>query len=208
MKKHCLFFIIAIILTFLTLNGTVGAFEEEMLHVVLNGQYAPHVQQPIILEGKIYLPLEIILSNIKESIHWDEANRVLMIGHYPREETAKNTYEVKEEALGYSLFFPNDWKDRTILKNEKGVLTVYEKTSHEAWKEQGGIDAGRVFSIRLTKTPAFVIVPCIELDLLDGQYLEVVFASDVQYTEETKEAYAQIRKESIEVLKTYRRNRE
>ena len=108
----------------------------------------------------------------------------------------------------YSLTLPVDWLDKCIWEitnNNNGtyILNLYELTSHEA------MDAGKLCSLMLFPTndktykelPDYQLVG--SLDTQDGSfYLVALFPTDVQFTEETMDAYNGMYEKLQDVLYT------
>ena len=106
----------------------------------------------------------------------------------------------------YSLTLPSQWLDRcawVITRKDDGtdILKLYEKTAYE---ETG---AGKLCSLMLFTDTAYKELPDYQLlgtlDTREGAFcLVAVFPTDVQFTNETMDAYNGLYEELPAVLDT------
>ncbi len=87
------------------------------------------------------------------------------------------------EEYGYTLSFPNWWKDEIIIETKDGILYAYDKKSAERFIEYGYQSFGLVFEIRCSDYSVVAELPY-EGDYVlyyDEKYMEALFGKDFQF---------------------------
>lgn len=172
----------------------------------LNGSEVPIDVGVIIKDEELYIPLRFIAESLGYDVVWDDNNRIAMVGGFEGEYITENTFLYYNEAYGYTLSFPNSWKEEAIIETKEGTLYVYDKKSAERFIEDGYTSFGPVFEIRSSNHPIVAFLPYegdYILDYTDGKYLEVLFGRDFQFYPETKDSYIKIFQEGQRVLGSF-----
>ena len=131
-----------------------------------------------------------------------------MVGKHKGEFNTENTFLYTNEEYGYTLNFPNAWKEEAIIETRDGVLYVYDKKSAERFKSDGVENFGPVFEIRYSDYPVIATVPYDTNYILhyeNGNYIESIFVLDFQYYPDTKDSYIKLWNEGQEVLGSFKK---
>ena len=172
----------------------------------LNGSEALLDVGATIKDEELYIPLRFIAESLGYDVVWDDNNRIAMVGDFEGEYITENTFLYYNETYGYTLSFPNSWKEEAIIETKEGTLYVYEKKSAKKFIEDGYTSFGPVFEIRSSNHPIVASLPYegdYILDYTDGKYLEVLFGRDFQFYPETKDSYMKIFQEGQRVLGSF-----
>lgn len=172
----------------------------------LNGDEVLVDAGAIIKDEEHYIPLRFIAESLGYDVIWDDNNRIAMVGDFEGEYNTENTFLYYNEIYGYTLSFPNSWKEEAIIETKEGTLYVYDKKSAERFVKDGYTSFGPVFEIRSSDYPIVASLPYegdYILDYTDGKYLEVLFGRDFQFYPETKDTYMKIFKEGQRVLGSF-----
>lgn len=164
--------------------------------------------KPSIKEGRTFVPLKFISEGFDEEVIWDIKNRIVLIGKYKCEARIEDTFLYTNEEHGYTLNFPNSWKEEAVIETKDGVLYVYDKKSSEKFIEDGFENYGPVFEIRYSDYPVIATIPYDTNYILhyeNGNYIESIFDLDFQYYPETKDLYIKIWNEGQEVLASFKK---
>lgn len=159
-------------------------------------------------EGRTFVPLRFISDGIGEEVIWDRDNQIVLIGKYKGESILEDTFLYTNEEFGYTLNFPNSWKEEAIIETKDGILYVYDKKSAEKFKADGVENYGPVFEIRYSDYPVIATVPYDTNYILHydtGNYIESIFDLDFQYYPETKDSYIKIWNEGQGVLGSFKK---
>lgn len=164
--------------------------------------------KPFIKENEIFVPLRFISESLGEEISWDGKNKIVLVGKHKGEFNTENTFLYTNEEYGYTLNFPNAWKEEAIIETRDGVLYVYDKKSAERFKSDGVENFGPVFEIRYSDYPVIATVPYDTNYILhyeNGNYIESIFVLDFQYYPDTKDSYIKLWNEGQEVLGSFKK---
>ena len=161
--------------------------------------------KPLIQEDRIFVPLRFISEALGQQVVWDKNNKIVLVGQYEKEAKIENTFLYTNEKYGYTLNFPNSWKEEAIIETKDGILYVYDKKSAERFIQDGFDDFGPVFEIRVSDYPTVINDVDYVLHYLDDHYIETVFGMDFQFYPETLESYAKIFDEGQEVLGSFQK---
>ena len=162
--------------------------------------------RPFIKDGIIFVPLRFISESLGEKIVWDGEHRIVLVGEFKDEKKIENTFLYFNKKNGYTLSFPNSWKEDAIIETRGGNLYVYDKKSVSRFIQDGYEGSGPVFEIRSSDYPVTSTVPYDEnlvLNYIDGKYIEVIFDNDFQYYPETLESYKKIKEEAKNIIGTF-----
>ncbi|MCH7324019.1 copper amine oxidase N-terminal domain-containing protein [Solibacillus sp. MA9] len=164
--------------------------------------------KPFIKENRVFIPLRFISESLGEEVNWDERNKIVLVGKYEGEVNTENTFLYTNQEFGYTLNFPNSWKEEAIIETRDGVLYVYDKKSAERFKSDGVEDFGPVFQVKFSDYPVIVTVPYDTNYILhyeNGNYIETIFDMDFQYYPDTKDSYIKLWNEGQEVMSSFKK---
>lgn len=164
--------------------------------------------KPFIKENRIFVPLRFISESLGEEVIWDGRNKIVLVGKHKGEFNTENTFLYTNEEYGYTLNFPNSWKEEAIIETRDGVLYIYDKKSAEKFKSDGVENFGPVFEIRYSDYPVIATVPYDTNYILhyeNGNYIESIFVLDFQYYPDTKDSYIKLWNEGQEVLASFKK---
>lgn len=174
---------------------------------VIDGNEVSLDVKPFIKEGRTFVPLRFISEGLGEDITWDVKNLIALIGKYKGEAYTGDIFLYTNEENGYTLNFPNSWKEEAIIETKDGNLYIYDKKSAERFKSDGVKNFDPVFEIRYSDYPVSATVPYDTNYILhygNGSYIEAVFDLDFQYYPETKDSYMKIWDEGQKVLASFK----
>lgn len=163
--------------------------------------------KPLLIDNNIFIPLRFVAESMGKDLTWDGSNYNVLIGKFNREANIEDTFIYYNEEYGYTLNFPNSWKDQAIIQTKEGILYVYDKKSAERFIEDGYKSYGPVFEIRLSDyslTAGLIYSDNYVLHYSDGKYIEALFGSDFQFYTETVDSYRKIYDEGLKVLGSFR----
>lgn len=163
-------------------------------------------EKSFIEKGRTYIPLRSVSEVISEKVQWDQKKKIAIVGKFTAKEYLEDTFVYTNEEHGYTMNFPNSWKEEAVLETKNGNLYVYDRASYKKFKEKGFNNFGPAFGIRVEESPVFVTVPYddVLLTYKDGKYIETSFGRDFQYFPETVESYKKIYKEAKESLGSFK----
>lgn len=164
--------------------------------------------KPFVKENRVFIPLRFISESLGEEVIWDERNKIVLVGKYKGEVNTENTFLYTNQEFGYTLNFPNSWKEEAIIETRDGVLYVYDKKSAERFKSDGVENFGPVFQVRFSDYPVIVTVPYDTNNILhyeNGNYIETIFDIDFQYYPDTKDSYIKLWNEGQEVMSSFKK---
>lgn len=164
--------------------------------------------KPIIKDGRTFVPLRFISEGFGEEVIWDRKNQIVLIGTYKGEAKIEDTFMYTNEEYGYTLNFPNSWKEEAIIETKDGVLYVFDRKSAEKFISDEVENFGPVFEIRYSDYPVSATVPYDTNYILhyeNGNYIEVIFVLDFQYYPETKDSYVKIWNEGQGAMASFKK---
>lgn len=176
--------------------------------VMVNDEELVSDVNPFLQDDDIFVPVRLVAEGIGKEVIWDGSNYNVLIGEFNREARIEDTFIYFNEEYGYTLSFPNSWKDEAIIETKDGILYVYDKKSSERFMEDGYEIYGPVFEIRcsdysiaagLTYEDDYVLY------YNDGKYIEALFGSDFQFYPETVDSYTKIYDKGLNVLGSFRK---
>jgi hypothetical protein len=176
--------------------------------VMVNDEELELDVKPFEKDNNIFVPLRFVAESIGKDITWDGSNYKVLIGEFNQEANIEDTFIYFNEEYGYTLSFPNSWKEEAIIETKDGTLYVYDKKSAERFIEDGYESYGPVFEVRLSDyslTAGLTYSDDYVLYYNDGKYIEALFGSDFQYYPETVDSYRKIYDEGLKVLGSFRK---
>lgn len=174
--------------------------------IMINNEELESDVNPFLQDNDIFVPLRLIAENIGKEVTWDGSNYNVLIGEFNREARVEDTFIYFNDEYGYTLSFPNSWKDEAIIETKDGILYVYDKKSAERFMEDGFENYGPVFEIRSSNyslTAGLTYSDDYVLYYSDGKYIEALFGSDFQFYPETVDSYTKIYDEGLKVLGSF-----
>lgn len=183
----------------LTINSNMAMVNDEELELDV---------KPLLIDNNIFVPLRFVAESMGKDVTWDGSNYNVLIGEFNQEANIEDTFIYFNEVYGYTLSFPNSWKDETIIETKDGTLYVYDKKSTGRFIEDGYESYGPVFEVRLSDYSLTAGLTCSDdyvLDYSDGKYIEALFGSDFQFYPETVDSYKKIYDEGLKVLGSFRK---
>ena len=183
----------------LTINSNMVMVNDEELELDV---------KPLLIDNNFFVPLRFVAESMGEDVIWDGRNYNILIGEFNQEASIEDTFTYFNEEYGYTLSFPNSWKDEAIIETKDGTLYVYDKKSAGRFMEDGYESYGPVFEVRLSDyslTAGLTYSDNYVLDYSDGKYIEALFGSDFQFYPETVDSYKKIYDEGLKVLGSFRR---
>ncbi|HEY8362969.1 MAG TPA: copper amine oxidase N-terminal domain-containing protein [Tissierellaceae bacterium] len=176
--------------------------------VKLNGNELELDVEPFIDGKEIFVPIRFLAESLGKKVQWDAKNHNVIIGVFSKEAKIEDTFLYFNEKYGYTLSFPNSWKDEAIIETRDGILYVYDKKSAERFIEDGYESFGPVFEIRCSDYSVVAELPYKGNYVLyynDGKYIEALFDRDFQFYPETLDSYTKIFNEGQQVLGSFRK---
>ena len=176
--------------------------------VMVNDEELELDVKPLLIDNNIFVPLRFVAESMGKDVTWDGSNYNVLIGKFNQEEIFEDIFVYFNEEYGYTLSFPNSWKDEAIIETKEGILYVYDKKSAERFMEDGYESYGPVFEVRLSDyslTAGLTYSDNYVLHYSDGKYIEALFGSDFQFYPETVESYRKIYDEGLKVLGSFRK---
>lgn len=163
-------------------------------------------EKSFIEKGRTFIPLRSVSEILSEKVQWDQKNKIAIVGEFTAKEYLEDTFVYTNKEHGYTMNFPNSWKEQAVIETKNGNLYVYDKASYEKFKEKGFNNFGPAFEIRAGKSPVLITTPYedVLLDYKDGKYIETLFGEDFQYFPETVESYKKVYKEAKESLGSFK----
>lgn len=161
--------------------------------------------KPFIKDGSTFVPLRFISESFGEEVVWDEKNEIIMVGKFSGEAIVEDTFLYFNDEYGYTLSFPNSWKEEAIIETEDGTLYVYDRKSAERFMEDGVENFGPVLEIRCSDYPVIATVPYDDylLNYKEEKYIEALFGRDFQFYPETVDSYNKIFNEAQQILGSF-----
>lgn len=176
--------------------------------VMINDQELELDVKPLLIDNNIFVPLRFVAESMGKDVRWDGSNYNVLIGEFNQEASIEDTFIYFNEEYGYTLSFPNSWKDEAVIETKDGTLYIYDKKSAERFIEDRYESYGPVFEVRLSDyslTAGLTYSDDYVLDYSDGKYLEALFGSDFQFYPETADSYKKIYDEGLKVLGSFRK---
>lgn len=176
--------------------------------VIVNDQELELDVKPLQIDNNIFVPLRFVAESMGKFITWDGSNYNVLIGEFNQEVNIEDTFIYFNEEYGYTLSFPNSWKDEAIMETKDGTLYVYDKKSAERFIEDGCESYGPVFEVRLSDyslTAGLTYSDDYVLHYSDGKYIEALFGSDFQFYPETVDSYKKIYNEGLKILGSFKK---
>ena len=163
---------------------------------------------PLLVDGTSYLPARYLVEAMEETVHWDGANRVVLLSTPSFDDSAKGS--VKEFVVGdyrFTLCFPKEFEERILVKQGKegGSVEFYDRYNHDSSNENH--PSGHLYSLLVSKRPSVIDAPGIVFSYKDGNYLNAAMEGGVEYNSKDKESTDQYKKsmEQVEaVFTTYK----
>ncbi|TJX15439.1 copper amine oxidase N-terminal domain-containing protein [Tissierella creatinini] len=176
---------------------------------LVDGRDIPLDGRSFINNDRTFVPLSFIAKAFDEEVVWDAKNQIAIIGKFKGQERSKNSFLFTNEEYGYTLNFPNSWKEEAIIETRDGNLYVYDRKSAEKFIAEGFNSFGPVFEVIRSGYPVITTVPYDTNYVIDFEigsyYLEAIFDLDFQYYPGTRDSYKKIWDEGQEVLASYKR---
>ena len=189
-------------------NNTNISLAIDSNKVMVNDEELELDVKPLLIDDDIFVPLRFVAESMGKDVIWDGSNYNVLIGEFNQEASIEDTFIYFNEEYGYTLSFPNSWKNEAIIETKDGTLYVYDKKSVERFIVDGYESYGPVFEIRLSDyslTAGLTYSDDYVLDYSDGKYIEALFGSDFQFYPETVDSYRKIYDEGLKVLGSFRK---
>lgn len=157
-------------------------------------------------EEKVYVPIRFIAEGVGKKVQWDQKNSTVIIGEFSKEANIEDTFLYFNREVGYTLSFPNSWKNEAIIETQNGTLSVYDKESVEKASKDGQTAFSPVLEIRSSNRSLLAESPATDGYVLfyrDGQYIEAFFGKALQISPETLNTYTKIFNEGQRALGSF-----
>lgn len=162
---------------------------------------------PFTKGDRTYVPVRAFEDSLGLKLAWDEANRMVRIGHYPKSEAYEGEERIQFKSIDMSLIIPEKYKDRILLVEEKDRVVFYDKLARDFFMKRDGMDWGYLGFLTVTDKPRENPNFYYCLDVVDGHYYYLESPGEPQGEEGLNEINASLvetHKMMEEILKTVR----
>lgn len=160
---------------------------------------------PFVNNSKTYVPVRFIAESFEEPVFWDKINKTVIVSNYikPNLNLGKEL-EFKTNSFIFSIQCNEKFNENISYSLEKDSVVFYDLFNKKESKDNS---SGALLSIIKSKSPQTVYVPGILLCYSNGEYIEAVFESGVEYSiasNEFYEKYEESKNLLIQALKTFK----
>lgn len=161
--------------------------------------------QVIRLNGQDYGAIRDISQALEEDLKWDGKNKVIILGSPLKEVDLEDSFLYYNRLFDYTISLPNSWRETAVIKEEEGVLYVYDRETYNRSHDEGK-NFGPIFTLESNLYPNSLEFPYEDNIILDydGEtYLEGVFNYDFPFYKETIDSFNLVKMEGINALYTF-----
>lgn len=146
---------------------------------------------PILEDDVTVVPVRFVAEAFGLDVEWDERSFTVMIGNY--ELKGEKEGQVRDyEDVKLKMYLPENFDE--IIDTEESE----DSDGYQFWTKRGEL----LGSISRSEEPSSRFLPGYIADYSDGYYTEVIFPSDVQFSEETMDDYKATQEVLLKVFDT------
>lgn len=161
--------------------------------------------QVIRLNGQDYGSIRDISQALEEDLKWDGKNKVIILGSPLKEVDLGDSFLYYNRVFDYTISLPNSWKETAVIKEEEGVLLVYDKKTYDRSQDEGK-NFGPIFTLESNLYPNSLEFPYEDNIILDydgENYIEGVFNYDFPFFKDTVDSYKLVKGQAVDSLYTF-----
>lgn len=146
---------------------------------------------PILEDDVTVVPVRFVAEAFGLDVEWDERSFTVMIGNY--ELKGEKEGQVRDyENVNLKMYLPENFDE--IIDTEESE----DSDGYQFWTKREEL----LGSISRSQEPSSRFLPGYIVDYSDGYYTEVIFPSDVQFSEETMDDYKATQEVLLKVFDT------